>query len=76
LDVPRDFSLVGFDDIAQASFTCPSLTTVYLPKYEMGQRGANLLISLIEKRKPPKELLTPLEVKLIVRESTGPVPQR
>jgi len=76
LRVPEDFSLVGFDDIAQASFTCPSLTTVDLPKYEMGQRGADLLITLIEKRKTTSKPLKPLEVKLIIRESTGPVPQR
>lgn len=73
LRVPEDFSLVGFDDIAQASFTCPALTTVYLPKYEMGQRGAELLISLIEKRKPSARVLEPLDVELMVRESTGPV---
>jgi DNA-binding LacI/PurR family transcriptional regulator len=73
LRVPDDFSLVGFDDIAQASFTCPSLTTVYLPKYEMGQRGAELLIALIEKKKPDARVLRPLDVELVVRESTGPV---
>jgi DNA-binding LacI/PurR family transcriptional regulator len=76
LNVPDDFSLVGFDDIAQASFTCPSLTTVLLPKYEMGQRGAELLISLIEKRKTSSEPLKPLEVKLVIRESTGLAPQK
>lgn len=76
LRVPQDFSLVGFDDIAQASFTCPALTTVHLPKFEMGQRGAKLLISLIEKQEPPAEILTPLGVHLIVRESSGAAPQR
>ena len=73
LRVPDDFSLVGFDDIAQASFTCPALTTIYLPKYEMGQRGAELLIALIEKKKPDARVLRPLDVELVVRESTGPV---
>ena len=76
LRVPDDFSLVGFDDIAQSAFTCPALTTVHLPKFEMGQNGAKLLISLIEKQKPPEEVLTPLGVRLIVRESTGAAPLR
>ena len=76
LRVPIDFSLVGFDDIAQSSFTCPALTTVHLPKFEMGQRGAKLLISLIDKQKPPDEVLSPLSVSLVVRESSGPAPQR
>ena len=76
LHVPGDISLVGFDDIAQASYTCPSLTTIFLPKYEMGQHGADLLISLIEKRDPPPDLQILLDVKLIIRESTGPVPYK
>ena len=76
LQVPADFSLVGFDDIAQTAFTCPALTTVHLPKFEMGQNGAKLLISLIEKQKPPEEVLTPLGVHLIVRESSGVVAPR
>lgn len=71
LRVPEDFSVVGFDDIAQAEFTCPALTTVHLPKSEMGERGAHLLISLIEKQKPAKSLTSPLQVQLIVRESTA-----
>jgi LacI family transcriptional regulator len=75
LRVPRDFSLVGFDNIAQAAYTCPALTTIHLPKSEMGQRGAELLIALIEKRRPSKKLLSPLPVELIVRESSGPAPQ-
>jgi LacI family transcriptional regulator len=70
--VPQDFSVIGFDDIAQSEFTCPALTTIHLPKTEMGERGAQLLISLIEKRKPVKSLTSPLQVKLIIRESTGP----
>jgi LacI family transcriptional regulator len=75
LRVPTDFSVVGFDDIAQAAYTCPALTTIYLPKTEMGERGARLLISLIEKQKTPENLLSPLKVDLIVRESSGPAPK-
>lgn len=75
LNVPGDFSLVGFDDIAQASFTCPSLTTISSPKYEMGQHGADLLISIIENRDSRSDLHIPLDVKLVVRESTGAILQ-
>jgi DNA-binding LacI/PurR family transcriptional regulator len=76
LDVPNDLSIVGFDNIALSGFTCPALTTVHLPKFEMGQHGTKLLISLIEKKQSPGDLLTPLGVKLIVRESSSVPPNR
>jgi len=75
LRVPQDFSIVGFDDIPQAAFTCPALTTVSQPKLDMGRRGAELLFDLIEGKRPPTETDVPLEVRLVVRESTGPAPQ-
>lgn len=74
--VPRDFSLVGFDDIGPAAFSYPSLTTVCMPKFEMGQRGAQLLLAFINRQDPPGEWLKPLPVHLIVRESTAPARPR
>ena len=74
--VPGDFSVVGFDDIAQSTYTCPSLTTISSPKYKMGQQAADLLISLIEERENHEKVQSILDVNLIVRESTGPVPHR
>jgi LacI family transcriptional regulator len=75
LDVPGDISVVGFDDIAEAAFTCPALTTVHQDKFEMGRQGMDLLLSLITE-KPDQEIVNgePLDVSLIVRESTGPAP--
>jgi LacI family transcriptional regulator len=69
--VPEDISIVGFDDIDQAEFTCPALTTVHLPKIEMGQMGAKMLIALIEKKEVNPDLLETLPVELIIRESTA-----
>lgn len=76
LCVPDDFSVVGFDDIPQAAFTCPALTTVSQPKLDMGRRGAELLLDLIDGTGPPVEGDVPLEVRLVVRESTGQAPQQ
>jgi len=76
LCVPDDFSIVGFDDIPQAAFTCPALTTVSQPKLDMGRRGAKLLLDLIDGTGPPVEGDVPLEVRLVVRESTGQAPQQ
>jgi len=74
LSVPNNLSIVGFDDITEASFTCPALTTIHQDKYEMGRRGMKLLLDLIQK-KADAHLpgLPPLDVKLIIRESTGPI---
>ena len=71
LRIPQDLSIVGFDDLPQAQFTCPALTTVQQPKLEMGKKGAELLLDLINGKSPSKEYLRPLKVQLIVRESAG-----
>ncbi len=71
--IPQDISIVGFDDIDEAAFTCPSLTTIHLPKYEMGQMGAKMLFSLIDKEEIDANLLRPLDVYLTIRESTASI---
>lgn len=48
LHVPRDVSVVGFDDIPGASTIRPGLTTVRQPLYEMGQTAAENLLRLIQ----------------------------
>lgn len=47
--VPRDVSVVGFDDIPVAATIHPALTTVRQPLYEMGQTAAQKLLCLIRK---------------------------
>jgi LacI family transcriptional regulator len=76
LDVPGDISVVGFDDITSAAFSTPSLTTVHQPLFEMGQKGAKLLLEQIANRE--KQFPAEIEVspELVVRESTGPVKNR
>ncbi|MGD0346418.1 MAG: LacI family DNA-binding transcriptional regulator [Terracidiphilus sp.] len=76
LDVPGDISVVGFDDITSAAFSTPSLTTVHQPLFEMGQKGAKLLLERIANRE--KQFPAEIEVspELVVRESTGPAKTR
>lgn len=71
LRVPDDISVAGFDDIAFAPFSDPSLTTIAQPAEEFGSTAVSLLIDLLEGRikKAPKVIL-PFE--LVVRASTGP----
>jgi DNA-binding LacI/PurR family transcriptional regulator len=69
LRVPDDISLVGFDDVADSAHTVPPLTTVHVPKYEMGVLAMQRLFTLIETGKR-----TPLRIRvptsLTVRRST------
>jgi LacI family transcriptional regulator len=69
--VPADLSVVGFDDVALASFVYPLLTTVAQPKYEMGVIATTMLLERIKHpAMPPRRQL--LETRLVVRESTAP----
>ena len=69
LQVPRDLSIVGFDDIRIASYVSPELTTIRQPAYDIGKLGAELLFQRIEgKGKPVHKML---DLSLIVRESTA-----
>ena len=72
LRVPEDVSVVGFDDIQSAAYSTPSLTTVRQPLFEMGQRGAQILLERIANREAPYPAEIVMAPELVVRESTGP----
>jgi DNA-binding LacI/PurR family transcriptional regulator len=70
LSVPRDVSVVGYDDSAFMNCTDPPLTTVRQPIEAMGKAAVTLLVSQIENMAVyPEELL--FEPELVVRGSTG-----
>jgi len=75
LRVPQDISLVGFDDIAQAAHSSPPLTTVEQPKTYMGSLAMRTLREIMDRRTGMGTGFTLLESRLIVRETTGPVPR-
>jgi LacI family transcriptional regulator len=65
LRCPQDVSVVGFDDIEVAELTDPSLTTVFQPGYQMGARGAALLIKrMTAPHQPPHNIVLPTELKV------------
>lgn len=67
-DLPRDFSVMGFDDISLASFVTPSLTTMKQPRLNIGEAAMELLLTLLEDKEPrSREVL--LRSELIVRNS-------
>lgn len=72
--VPEDISIMGFDDIPEASYMRPMLTTVRQPLRSMGQAATRILIERIEDPTlPTKRVEFPTE--LIVRESCQPPDQ-
>jgi len=71
LVVPRDLSVVGFDNIAMASEIIPSLTTVHVHKTWMGALGVRRLLERARDPGQPKVTIT-LSTELVVRESVGP----
>ncbi len=52
--VPGELSVVGFDDIPEASYFLPPLTTVRQDFDEMGTRSLRLLLRTIETGEPPR----------------------
>jgi DNA-binding LacI/PurR family transcriptional regulator len=67
--VPEDLSIIGFDDIEWALHNFPPLTTINIPKRQMGQEAARRLLSLLD---DPELLPTEItvSVRLVKREST------
>jgi len=72
LRIPDDISIVGFDDIHQASQVNPPLTTVRQPLEEMGRTAAQMLLDYIADPEKDVERID-LPTQLIVRASTRPL---
>lgn len=69
LEVPRDISITGFDDIGLANLVHPPLTTVRVPHRAMGQAAAKQILALVEGRPASRQML---ETTLCLRSSLGP----
>jgi len=70
--IPYDLSIVGFDDEPLSKNLWPPLTTVKQPVQELGKAAVELLVKRLI-RNASNEKPVPLECKLIIRNSTGPV---
>ncbi|HZS93680.1 MAG TPA: LacI family DNA-binding transcriptional regulator [Chloroflexota bacterium] len=71
LEVPRDLSVVTFDDLGTASITTPPLTAIRQPLQGEGRVAADMLYRLVEGQ-PLDARRIELSTELIVRESTAP----
>ena len=70
LHVPKDISVVGFDDVQSAAFSNPGLTTVRQPLQKMGELAARTLLNRIENREAYVPEIT-VEPEFVVRKSTA-----
>jgi LacI family transcriptional regulator len=73
LNVPRDISIIGFDDLEMARHLQPALTTVRVPTELMWFTAVDRLIGAL--RGEDVQRRTEIAVELIIRESTGPAAQ-
>jgi DNA-binding LacI/PurR family transcriptional regulator len=68
LRIPDDIAIIGYDDIRLAALVSPSLTTLHVPRAEIGTKTMQMLLEQIEvESAAPKEVH--LKPKLIVRAS-------
>jgi LacI family transcriptional regulator len=72
--IPEDISVVGFDDIQMAQYTCPQLTTIAQPMFDMGKLATEMLLERIRDTNIPQRKRI-LEPKLVVRQSTSKFPR-
>lgn len=73
LRVPEDISIIGFDDLPLCDYMQPPMTTIQQNRTEIG-RSAYYALSSLMAGTPISTLL--LHAKLMIRQSTGPVPER
>ena len=69
--VPKDVSVVGFDDIETSSIINPQLTTIKQNSYSMGYESANILIKNLEKKSFNNIEKITFKPELIIRDSTA-----
>ncbi|MGW4525265.1 substrate-binding domain-containing protein [Amycolatopsis sp. NPDC004378] len=68
--VPRDAHVVGFDDVPEAAYFAPPLTTIRQDRVAAGRQTLAVLTALIDGVAPLPRI--PVEVRLVVRESSRP----
>jgi LacI family transcriptional regulator/LacI family repressor for deo operon, udp, cdd, tsx, nupC, and nupG len=71
--VPRDLSVIGFDDIDMAAYTIPPLTTIRQPRFELGEQAMRIMLDLLDEREAGNQIFAG---KLVVRQTTMPPAMR
>ena len=73
LHIPQDLSLISYDDIPQAKYLVPRLTTASKDAVRLGREAVRLLLERIRDPDRPRQIIH-VPARFIIRESTGPAP--
>ena len=71
LRTPEDVSVTGFDNVMLAQFSVPTLTTVHIPRDQIGR----VICDCLMRSDAPSEQEFVVEPEFVVRDSTGPAPR-
>jgi len=69
VQVPRDIAVVGFDNISEAHYTTPPLTTVKQSFTDLGYRAGEMILALLAGQTMPEQTMLPMQ--LVMRRSCG-----
>ncbi len=69
--VPDEVSITGFDDIPLATMIRPTLTTIHVPRHQLGRTAASMLFDIVDDR-PISNVEYDGQAELLVRDSTAP----
>jgi LacI family transcriptional regulator len=75
LQIPKDLSIVGYDNIRFSNYLVPRLTTVSKDATEVGREAVKLLLARLKEPDRPHQVLD-FSPRVILRESTGPAPKQ
>jgi LacI family transcriptional regulator len=75
ISIPEEIALLGFTNTKLAAVLNPSLSAIVQPGFEIGKTAMEMLISLIESKRPVTEFeTTTLQTQLFIRASSTPLP--
>jgi LacI family transcriptional regulator len=71
--LPGDLAVVGFDDVVAAAHVCPSLTTMRVPKRQLGVLAARRLVERLRQENGDTEaaVVSMVNAELVLRASCG-----
>ncbi|WP_422479195.1 LacI family DNA-binding transcriptional regulator [Pleomorphochaeta sp. DL1XJH-081] len=69
LSVPQDISVMGMDDIPLSSMISPTLSTVHMPSYTLGQKACQLMVDAMKEKEKRYGVALSIRPELVERES-------